>query len=373
MIRFTLITLALILTASCTAQKTEVPVYIGTYTKKEGHVDGKAKGIFLAMQDPENGSLQPKNTVAEITNPSFVKVSKDGKNLYAVSELGSGNVDSVFIYSYKINKDNSLKELGKISTESFAPCHIELDKTGDYIFVSNYLGGVVMVYKRDKGGNLQKQQKLQLENAEDSNAHSVSISSDNKTAYISDLGNDKIWIYNFDEQTGKLSPKEKYFVQLKENSGPRHFDFSKDNNFAFSLNEINSTISVFDIEENGNLEIIQNISSLPEAFKGNNSGADIHVHPSGKFLYASNRGHNSIVAFKINEDSGKLSVIGHYPTKGETPRNFAISPGGKFLYAANQDTSTISNFKVNSNTGELEDHLLPIEVMSPVCVEFAEN
>lgn len=371
--KITLIGLALSFTLSCTAQKTENSVYIGTYTKKEGHVDGKAKGIYLAIQDPENGSLQPQKTVAEITNPSFVKVSKDGENLYAVSELGSGNIDSVFIYSYKRNEDNSLEEIGKISTEAFAPCHIEMDKTGKYVFVSNYLGGVVMLYKRDENGNLLKQQKLELENPKESHAHSVSISSDNKTAYISDLGNDKIWIYNFNEKEGKLSPKEQSFVELEEGSGPRHFDISNDNNFAFSLNEINSSISVFKIQKEGNLELIQSISSLPETFNGNNSGADIHVHPSGKYVYASNRGHNSIAAFKINPNSGKISVIGHYPTKGDTPRNFGISPDGKFLYAANQDTSTISSFKVNMETGELEEHLLPVEVMSPVCVEFAED
>jgi 6-phosphogluconolactonase len=370
MIRFTLITLAVVLTGSCAAQNTEIPVYIGTYTKKKGPVDGKAKGIFLAMQDPGNGSLQPEKTVAEVINPSFVKASKDGKNLYAVSELGAGEAKSGFIYSYKRNKDNSLEELGKISTESFAPCHIEISKNGKYVFVSNYVGGVVLVYKRGEDGKLEKRQKIQLENPEKSHAHSVSISSNNKTAYIADLGNDKIWIYNFNGETGKLSPKEKPFVQLEEGSGPRHFSFSKNENFAFSMNELNSTVSVFKIEKDGNLKTIQNISSLPKEFKGKNSGADIHLHPSGKFVYASNRGHNSIAAFKVNEHSGKLSAVGHHPTKGETPRNFAISPDGKFLYAGNQDTSTISSFKINMETGELEEHLLPIEVMTPVCLEF---
>ncbi|HKL34716.1 MAG TPA: lactonase family protein [Salegentibacter sp.] len=373
MIRITLIMLAVITTGSCLAQKNENPVYIGTYTKKEGHVDGKAKGIFLAMQDPENGSLQPEKTVAEITNPSFVKASNDGENLYAVSELGSGDANSGFIYSYKRNNDNSLQELGRISTESFAPCHIEIDKSGNYVFVSNYMGGIVMVYKRGESGNLEKRQKVELENPNASHAHSVAISSDNKTAYIADLGNDKIWIYNFNSKDGKLSPKEKPYVQLEKGSGPRHFSFSKEENFAFSMNELNSTISVFKIDKHGNLEIIQNISSLPQDYNGENSGADIHLHPSGKFIYTSNRGHNSIAAFKVDDKYGKLTAIGYYPTKGETPRNFAISPSGKFLYAANQDTSTISSFKVNLETGELDEHLLPIEVMSPVCVEFAKN
>lgn len=206
------------------------------------------------MQDPENGSLHPEKTVAKITNPSFVKTSKDGKNLYAVSELGGGDAESGFIYSFKRNSDNSLEELGKLSTESFAPCHIELDQSEKFVFVSNYMGGVVMVYKRGEDGKLEKQQKIELENPEVSHAHSVSISSDNKTAYIADLGNDKIWIYNFNSETGKLSPKEEPFLKLEDGSGPRHFSFSKDEEFAFSINELNSSISVFKIEKDGNLK-----------------------------------------------------------------------------------------------------------------------
>jgi 6-phosphogluconolactonase len=373
MIRFTLISLVVLITGSCAAQNAKNPMYIGTYTKKEGHVDGKANGIFLAMQDPENGSLRPKKTVAEITNPSFVKTSPDGKNLYAVSELGSGDAQSGFIYSYRRNENHSLEQIGKLSTESFAPCHIEIDKNGNYVFVSNYMGGVVMVYKRGKNGKLSKHQKIQLENPEKSHAHSVTLSSENKTAYIADLGNDKIWIYNFNAQSGRLEQNQKPFIELEKGSGPRHFTLSNDEHFAFSMNELNSTVSVFKVEEDGDLSLIQNISSLPKDFEGKNSGADIHLHPSGKFIYTSNRGHNSIAAFKVDQKSGKLSTIGHYPTKGETPRNFAISPGGRFLYAANQDTSTISSFKINFQSGELEEHLLPIEVMSPVCLEFVEN
>ena len=373
MLRTILLIFVALLVVSCAAQNSNNSnnsVYFGTYTKKEGHVDGQANGIFLGQQNPKNGSLRPVKTVAEITNPSFVKVTKDGENLYAVSELGSGDADSGFIYSYKRNKDNELEELGKLSTAGFAPCHIEIDQTGNYVFVSNYVGGVVMMYKRGEDGDLEKQQKIEIENPEKSHAHSVSIAEDNKTAYIADLGNDKIWIYNFDAKSGKLSPKEKAFVKLKKGAGPRHFIFTKDNKFAFSVNELNSTITGFEVEENGGLKILQNISSLPENFTKESYAADIHLHPSGEFLYASNRGDDSIAAFKINQKTGRLSEIGYYSTKGETPRNFAISPNGNFLYAANQDTNSVTIFKIDAETGELAPHLMPVEIMSPVCVEF---
>jgi len=345
-------------------------IYTGTYTKKEGHVNGQADGIYTLYQDPENGSLKFGATVAKIINPSFVKVSKDNKYLYAVSELGGNDAASGFIYSYKINPDHSLTETGKLSTESYAPCNIEIDKTGEFVFVSNYVGGVVVVYKKKADGSLEKKQKINLDNPESSNAHSVSISANNKHAYIADLGNDKIRIFDFDAEKGLLTLNKQPFLELEKGSGPRHFTFSKDDKTAYSINELNSSISVFEINESGGLHLIQNISSLPDDFTDKNSAADIHLHPSGKFLYASNRGHNSIAAFKIDENSGKLEGIGYTSTQGKTPRNFALSPDGSYLYAANQDSNTISIFKIDPENGELIPHLKPLEVKTPVCIEF---
>lgn len=354
------------ITASAVSQN---PVYIGTYTKEEGHVDGKASGIYLLNQDISTGELKDLQTVAEITNPSFVKASKDGKNLYAVSELGAEDAESGFIYSFKRLEDNNLEEIGKISTESFAPCHIAIDRTGNYVFASNYVGGVMMVYKRNETGILEKYQKILLENPENSHPHSVNISSDNKTAYLADKGNDKIWIFDFDAETGKLSPHRQQFVKLKKGAGPRHLAFSKDEKFAWSINELNSTVSLFEITENSGLNLKENYANLPEDFTGNNSTADIQLHPSGKFLYTSNRGHNSIAAFAVDQNSGRLQLIDHYSTQGETPRNFAISPEGNFLYAANQDSGNIAGFKIYSENGSLEA-IQDLEVKTPVCVEF---
>lgn len=361
--------LILVLTMIQVSAFSQNPVYIGTYTKEEGHVDGKASGIYLLNQDISTGKLNNIQTVAEITNPSFVKLSKDGKNLYAVSELGDQDAESGFIYSFKRNDDNSLEEIGKISTESFAPCHITIDNTGNYVFVSNYVGGVMMMYSRNDNGILEKQQKIVLENPENSHPHSVNITADNKTAYLADLGNDKIWIFHFDAEYGILNPHRQEYVQLEEGAGPRHFTFSEDERFAWSINELNSTISLFKIEENGGLNLKENYANLPQDFSGNNSTADIHLHPSGEFLYTSNRGHNSIAAFSVNQNSGQLQLIDHFSTRGETPRNFSISPDGNFLYAANQDSGNISAFQIDTETGKLS-LIQDLRVKSPVCVEF---
>ena len=347
-------------------------IFVGTYTKKEGHVDGQADGIYTLYRNPENGDLKKGRTIAEVVNPSFVKASKDGKFLFAVSELGKKDAESGFIYSFRITENDSLEQLSKLSTESFAPAHIALDQSGKYVFVSNYMGGVVMMYKVSEDGTLTKQQRIDLENPEKSHAHSVTISADNERAYVADLGNDKIWIFDLDAEEGRLTPASQTSVTLEEGAGPRHFTISEDGNVAYSINELNSSVSVFNVGAEGGLEIIQNISSLPEGFSEKNSAADIHLHPSGKFLYVSNRGHNSIASFTIDETSGELTALEHTSTRGKTPRNFAISPDGEHLYAANQDSNSVRIFKIEEESGKLQPEGEPLEVMTPVALEFVQ-
>ncbi|WP_417887880.1 lactonase family protein [Zunongwangia sp.] len=344
--------------------------FIGTYTKKEGHVDGKADGIVTIQQNPKTGEITMGTTVAEVTNPSFVKLSEDNKYLYAVSELGENEAKSGFVYSYKVINKDSIIELNKVSTEGFAPCHIDIDKSGNYVFVSNYVGGVVMMYKIQKDGSLKEQQKIATSNPKKSHTHSLSISGDNKHAYICDLGLDKIWIYDLDFEKGKLTQNKQKSVSLEDGAGPRHFTFSKEGKFAYSMNELNSTISTFKVEDNGGLTLINSVSSIPQDFKGENSGADIHIGQSGEYLYGSNRGHNSIVIFKRDQESGKLTLVGFESTNGKTPRNFTITRNGKFLYAANQDSSTMQAYKIDQQTGKLEKIGSKLDVPTPVSIEF---
>ncbi len=347
-------------------------IYVGTYTKKEGHVDGKAKGIYFLNQNPNTGNLSLICTAAELTNPSFLKVGKMGKYVYAVSELGPSDSENGLVYSFEIQDDGSLKNIGKLSTGGLAPCHIALDKSGKYAFISNYLGGIVMVYKITSNGSLEKSQEVILENSKSAHAHSVKISGDNRYAYIADLGNDKIWIYNFNIMDGRLQPHRQKFIKLKDGAGPRHISFSKNGSFVYTVNELNSTVSAFRIKNDGSLQHIQDVSTLPGSYKHSNSAADIHIHPSGKFLYTSNRGHDSIAIFEINQDSGELSHVDYAPVAGKTPRNFAISPYGKYLYAASQDTGNITTYKINEDTGKLKPQEPVFQIKTPVCLEFVK-
>lgn len=350
--------------------KEMIPAYIGTYTKKEDHVNGKAEGIYLIYQQPMTGALALAGTVAKVINPSFVRISADKKNLYAVSELGPGDADSGFIYSYKVNEDHSLTELGRISTEGFAPCHIAEDPAGKYIFVSNYVGGVVVVYEKDAAGNLKQKQTIIFDDPENSHPHSVSISANNRFAYIADLGHDRIWQFTLNSEKGVLEPLENPYIQLSKGAGPRHFVFSISEEFAYSVNELNSTVSTFRRTKEGNLEHLADESTLPEGFEGENSAADIHLHPSGQFLYVSNRGHNSIASFRINDSSGTLVNTGFTSTGGEKPRSFAISPQGTAVYAANQDSDNILMLNIDPNTGMLTSNDLELEIWTPVSIEF---
>lgn len=342
-------------------------IYVGTYTQDEGHVNGTAEGIYLLKQNIESGDLNLVSTVAEITNPSFIKVSRDGKYLYAVSELGGKDGPTGFIYSYAIQKDYSLKQLNKLPTHAHAPCHIEIDPTGRFVFVSNYIGGVVVVYNRDKNGRLKESQCINLDNKK-SHVHSVQIPPSNKFAYINDLGTDKIWFYKISDE-GNLALDSLRYVQLEHGAGPRHFTFTKDERFGYSINELNSSITVFGIQKDGDLKILQTINTLPKDFNKFNAAADIHIHPNQGFIYSSNRGHNSIAAFKIGK-MGTLQLIGHYPTKGSTPRNFAISPDGDFLYVANQDSNNISSYSINKQSGELTAFKILTAINTPVCLEY---
>ncbi|MEL6276449.1 MAG: lactonase family protein, partial [Bacteroidota bacterium] len=344
-----------------------IPLYIGTYTRKEGHVDGKALGIYRAVMNQEDGSLNIEASTDSIINPSFVLPSRDGKNLYAVSEIGKGEVVAY------AKGDHQLTRLNTVPTGAPAPCHLAMDLTDRYLVTSNYMGGIVNVYRRGVDGQLNEVQRIILNQTEDekeSHAHSATFSPDNRFVLIADLGKDRIWQYQFDASSGKITPNEKAYVEVADGAGPRHFTFHPQGTFAYVINELNSTVTAYEFDSLvGQLTEIQTLSTLPKDFDDNNSCADIHPHPNGKFLYGSNRGHNSIVVYAIMDD-GKLSIVEHISTGGDFPRNFALSPDGRFLYAANQNSDNIRQFLINENDGRLTFHA-DVAVKTPVCLAFA--
>ena len=352
-------------------------MFVGTYTRDEGWVNGKAEGIYR-VSIGDDGTLTLDVTAAEVINPSFVAFSPDKKNLYTVSELGRNNEPTGFVHAFSINEDLNLTFIEKYPTNAKSPAHITVDATGTFVFVANYQGGVVMVYERMEEGRLQFLQQLNHSgsgphpNQNSSHTHMVKVSPDNNYLFIPDLGSDKIWSHKIDHSSKSLSKTTQEFGAVVAGAGPRHMDFHPAINIAYVMNELNSTITAFEYnpENDGSLTELQTITTLPSTFTNWNSTADIHVHPNGQFLYGSNRGHNSIVSYSIDKDSGELSLLSHTSTEGEFPRNFAVSPTGKHLFVANQNTDNITVFELNAETGAVTYTGNSLAVETPVCIAF---
>ncbi len=351
-------------------------LWVGTYTRKEGHVDGKAAGIYRLSMNNTSGELQQTYVQTDIHNPSFVALSPDRQFLYAVSETG-GDVDSLtaYVYAYAVEGD-SLRFLNRQPSYSFAPCHLNVHPDGGYLMVANYVGGMIVSYPIQTNGELgDTPDTLRLQGAgpnprqESSHPHSISYSPDGKWVYVADLGTDKINIFRFNDQ-GRWWLADPPSVALSPGAGPRHLAFHPSLSIAYSINELNSTVSVFHwIAESGAFSEIEHISTLPEDFSGDNLTADIQLSPDGKYLYASNRGHNSLARFAVNGETGQLSFLGTTPTQGDFPRNFNISPDGEWLYVANQNTDNIVGFVIDPQTGDLTPSL-NFPLPTPVCLVF---
>ena len=351
-------------------------VYVGTYTSKG------SEGIYVYRMDPESADLELVGKATNIENPSFLAIDPKKRYLYAVNEVHSfagrkSGAVSAFSIERKTGKLAFLNSKPSLGT---SPCYVSVDKNGKYVFVANYSSGNIAVLPIIDDGSLgdatdfvqHEGSSVNPKRQEGPHAHSIIIDPSNRYVYAADLGLDKIMIYKFNSENGKLTPNEKQpWVKTKPGAGPRHFTFHPNERFAYVINELDSTIVAFSYDrDSGTLEEIQTVSTLPEGFKGTNYPADIHVSPSGRFLYGSNRGHDSIVIYQIDEETGKLSCIGYESTLGEFPRNFAIDPSGRFLLAANQNTDNIVAFRIDQKTGLLEPTGHETRVSMPVCIKF---
>lgn len=362
--------LSLLTAVSATAQKEML--YVGTYSVRG------SEGIYAFEFDRKAGTLTQVHTTGGVKSPSFLAFHPLGWYLYAVNEGAEGGAVSAFSIDRKSGK---LRLLNQQSSGGRGPCHISLDRTGRAAFVSNYGEGTfsVLPIRRDgslgsptdsvrfagKGANAQRQDKP--------HAHSATISADNRFVYVCDLGTDRIYIYEIDPAQGKVKPASTPYVSVKPGSGPRHFTFSPDGKFAYLAEELTSSVAVFAQDaKTGFLAIQQDgVASLPADFKGNNTSADLHTDPSGKFLYQSNRGHNSLAIFSIGTD-GTISLVGQQDTMGKTPRNFLVDPKGEFVFAANQDTDNITIFRRDAKTGLLTYTGQSVSVPAPVCLKLLE-
>jgi 6-phosphogluconolactonase len=352
-------------------------MYVGTYTQ-EGST---SKGIYVYRYDPGNAQLTSIGLAAQAINPSFLAVHPNHQFLYAVNEVGdykgqkSGAV-SAFAIDHASGK---LTLLNQVASGGADPCYITVDKTGKFVLVANYTGGSISVFPIRQGGSLGEASAFVQHTGHGTNpqrqegphAHSIDLSPDNRFAIVDDLGLDETLVYKFDSVKGSLTPNDPAFAKADPGAGPRHFALHPNGKFAYVINEMGDTVSVFSFEPaNGVMHSVQTISTIPKGFTKQNDDAEIAIHPSGKFLYASNRGHDSIAVFAVDPDKGTLKLVEYASTKGQSPRHFEIDPTGSFLFAENEKSDNIVVFHIDTGTGRLKPTGKTLEVGQPVCVKF---
>lgn len=352
-------------------------VYVGTYTYK-----GTSEGIYIYRLAMATGALTPVGVAGGVQNPSFLALDSQRRYLYAVNETmefdgqPGGGVSAFAVDSQR----GALTLINSQCTHGGAPCHVSVDQTGHYIYVANYMGGNAAAFPVRADGGLEPASAVVQHTGsgvnprrqEGPHAHSITLDPTNQFAFVADLGIDKVMVYRLDLEGGTLPPHTLPWVEVEGGAGPRHMAFHPNGRYAYLITEMGNTIITFAYDAvQGTLDARQTAPALPADFTGQSNCADIHVAPSGKFLYGSNRGHDSIVIYAIDAETGLLTYVGHAPTLGKTPRNFAIDPTGAYLFAAHQDSDSIVTFRIDPGTGQLTPAGQVTEVPMPVCVTIA--
>ena len=347
-------------------------VFVGTYTK-----DNKSEGIYAFRMDPATGAwTKLAQTLPRLNNPSFLAIDRARHRLFAANEVSEGQVAALRFDP----ESGALTLLNQQSSVGKDPCHVSVAKSGRFLLVANYSSGTFSLLPIAADGSLRPPTDTVQDQGtgpnkgrqEGPHAHSINFDPSGKLAYGCDLGIDKIRIFRPDTKTGKLVPSAPSFVSVHPGAGPRHFAFHPRKRFAYAINELDCTLTAFAFNPtSGVLTELQTITTLPRPYQSTDSCADIHLSPDGRFLYGSNRGHDSIAIFAVDATTGRLSVVGHESTQGKTPRNFALDPTGTFLYAANQSSDSIVAFRIDKKTGKLSATGQKTEVPSPVCIAFA--
>ncbi|MFT3679165.1 MAG: lactonase family protein [Ferruginibacter sp.] len=361
----------LLSTLSVTAQQ-KVNLLVGTYT------GAGSKGIYIYNFDTKTAKSKLLSTTS-ISNPSFLAVSPDKKYVYAVTEDADSTNNGGGIAAYSFNKSTGkLSLLNSRHSGGNHPCYVACDHTGNWVFLGNYTSGNFSLFPINKDGSLGTLKNSvqhfgngpNKERQEKPHVHGTFISNDNKLILVPDLGTDKVMLYHFDAATGVLTDAKTPFIQLPGGAGPRHLAFSASQKYIYVMEEMTAAVAVFSSAD-GNYKLQQTISAVQENYKGELSGADIHVSPDGKFLYASCRGEaNNIAIYSIDSKTGILTLAGHQSTLGSKPRNFNFDPSGNFLLVANQESNDIVIFRINHKTGLLTDTGKRINVPNPVCIKW---
>lgn len=340
--------------------------YIGSYTS-EG-----AEGIYLCKLNTNTGEVILEHTFSGVDNPSFVKLSPNKKYLYSVSEAGE---KGSFVYAFEVQEDNSLVLLNKQSSNGQGPCHVDVSPGGNYVAVATYGGGTTSVYPVLKNGSLLEASSTIKNSGSGANkdrqskphAHSIKFSKWGNDVFSADLGTDQLNIYRLKKNA--LKTKGQAFAKLPPGAGPRHFDFHPNKKVIYVINELSSTVTALKKDRKG-WSVFQNISTLPSDYTGESYCADIHISKDGKYLYGSNRGHNSIAVFEINSKDASLKLLDVVSVEGNWPRNFGITPDGRWMLVANQRSGNITVFEVDKVNGSIKYAGKEIKLPAPVCIEF---
>ncbi|MCR8636738.1 lactonase family protein [Paenibacillus radicis (ex Xue et al. 2023)] len=349
----------------------ELLVYVGSYAPST------SKGINVYRLNTDNGSLTLDQSLSGIENPSFLTLNHNQTRLYAVSEIGKADGT---VTSYTVDPHGRLAFLNEQSSLGKASCYVTVDEDSSCLVLANYSSGSVALYPVNSDGSLgEAADKVQHEGSsirtdrqETAHPHSAVIDPSGRYVFVPDLGLDQIKVYQLDYEQTRLLPHNE--VLAEPGAGPRHLVFHPSISFAYVINELDCTITAYSHNtEDGALHHVQTVPALPKDFTDYNICADIHISPSGNYLYGSNRGHNSIVVYKIDKSTGMLTYVEHTSTQGQTPRNFAITPDGRFLLAANQDSDSIVTFAIDQQSGRLTETGQTVTVTKPVCVKIAKR
>lgn len=354
----------------------EVPLYIGTYTNQG------SQGIYVARFNPETGALSAPELAGEAQNPTFLALHPSGKYLYAANEVANYKGERAgMVTAFAIDpKTAKLTFVNQVSSHGAGPCHVALDRKGEALLVANYGGGSVAAFTIAGDGRVRESTSFHQhfgkgadpKRQERAHAHSINASPGNRFAVAADLGTDSIYLYRLDAHRGMITPHTPESVKTAAGAGPRHFAFHPDGKHGYAVNELDNTVTSYEWDEQtGTLTPKGSVRTLPESFKETSYTAEILVHPSGKYVYASNRGHDSIAVFSL-ENPVAPKPVQHMSTGGVQPRNFTLDKTGKWLLAANQRTGNIAVFSVDAASGKLTDTGKRIEVSAPVCLRLLE-
>ncbi len=362
-------------------------VYIGTYSEPivfgTGQVlQGKGRGIYANRFNRETGALEPLHVTEGVRNSSYIAFDPARRFLFCVNEFKEfeGRASGA-VSAFRVEPETGeLTWLNTKASHGTDPCHLIVDATGRFVLIANFASGSICVLPIGTDGMLGDAVQV-IQHAGSSidprrqagpHAHAVEIDNANRYVFVPDLGLDRVMIYAFDDQTGQLTPNsDQPWISMLPGAGPRQLVMSPDGAFAYLINELNSTMTAYHYDAGkGSLHELQTLPTLPSGFSGHSTCAEVQITPDGRFLYGSNRGHDSLAIYAIDRSTGLMTLVGHQSTLGKIPRNFEISPCGKFLAAANQDSNTVVMFALDPATGKLTPTGNVIDAGTPICVRF---